>query len=180
MKITFFAHSTTTDNEKHIATGWLQGELSQKGIQQAKDLPSLITDSSFSVVYTSDTKRAIDSAELGFKMSHPIVIDYRLREANYGDFDGTDKSFKSDMTKFIEEPYPSGESYKDAEKRMRAFLEDLKTKHTPDDHIAVIGHEATQLSLDVILGGKTWEQAIAENWRPAGKWQPGWVYELKF
>ncbi len=176
MKITFFAHSTTTDNQAHKATGWLQGELSEKGIEQAKALPTLIKDASFAVVFSSDLKRAIDSAQLGFGATHELRTDMRLREANYGDYDGTDKSFKADMTKFIDTPYPHGESYKDTEARMRSFLDDTKALF-PDGHIAIIGHEATQLALEVICNHKTWQQVIAENWRPAQKWQPGWFYE---
>lgn len=126
MKIIFFAHSTTNDNQLKKATGWLQGELSSKGIEQAKTLPTLVKDSSFSVVFCSDLKRAIQSAELGFESAHPIRHDWRLREANYGKLDGTDKSFKTDMTKFIDAPYPDGECYKDTEKRIRSFLDDLK------------------------------------------------------
>lgn len=175
MKITFFAHSTTTDNQAHKATGWLQGELSEKGIEQAKTLPTLVKDASFTVVYSSDLKRAIDSAQLGFGTTHELRTDKRLREANYGSLDGTDKSFKADMTKFIDIPYPNGESYKDTEKRMRSFLDDIKSEF-PDGHIAIIGHEATQLALEVICNHKTWQQVITENWRPAQAWQPGWSY----
>lgn len=176
MKIIFFAHSTTTDNIAKRATGWLQGELSEVGIKQAKKLPSLVEDKSFSVVFCSDLKRAIQSAKLGFGDTHPIRHDWRLREANYGDYDGTDKSFKKDMTKFIDTPYPNGESYKDTEIRMQSFLDDMK-RFFPSGYIAVIGHEATQLALEVIINKKSWEQVITENWRHEQKWQPGWIYE---
>lgn len=177
MKITFFAHSTTSDNTNHKATGWLQGELSEQGNQQAKDLPTLINDASFEIVYTSDLKRAIDSADLGFAKTHKISHDKRLREANYGDFDGKDKSFKDDMKQFIDKPYPNGECYIDVEKRMRSFLNDA-IKEFADGHIAIIGHEATQLALEVICNNKSWAQVIDENWRSQKKWQPGWTYSL--
>lgn len=176
MKIIFFAHSTTTDNQANLATGWLQGKLSEKGIEQAKALPTLIKDNSFSIIYCSDLKRAIDSAELGFGNTHKIKTDWRLREANYGDFDGNDKSFKSDMTKFIATPYPNGESYLDTEKRIRSFLDEIKKELGDDAFIAIIGHEATQLALEVIINKKSWNQAISENWRKNQAWQPGWAY----
>ena len=38
IKITYFVHGTTTDNEKGIASGWLNPSLSDTGIQQAKEL----------------------------------------------------------------------------------------------------------------------------------------------
>lgn len=177
MLLTFFAHSTTTDNEKHKATGWLQGELSTKGVQQATELPNLIKDNSFVVVYSSDLKRAIDSAKLGFGKTHNLRQDWRLREANYGDFDGQDKEFKQEMSNFIHNPYPNGESYTDVEQRIREFLQDAQNEFG-EQHIAVIGHEATQLAIEVVALNKTWEQVIVENWRPQGKWQPGWQYVI--
>lgn len=176
MKITYFVHSITTDNEKGIATGWLQSELSEEGIRRVKQLPSLIYDDSFEVVYPSDLHRAIQSAEIAFGQTHKIITDKRLREANFGDLDGTPKSFKKNMKQHIEVPYPNGESYKDVEARIRDFLEEKKASGA--EHIAIVGHEATQLALEVICSGKTWEQTIDEDWRPTQAWQPGWMYEF--
>ena len=176
MKITYFVHSITTDNEKGLATGWLQGELSEEGIKRIKLLPGLIVDNSFEAVYPSDLKRAVQSAEIAFSGSHLIIPDKRLREVNYGDLDGTPKKFKKDMVSFIDSPYPSGESYHDTEKRILDFLEEKKNEGK--EHIAIMGHEATQLALEVICNSKTWPEAIREDWRPTQSWKPGWVYNF--
>jgi broad specificity phosphatase PhoE len=175
-KITYFVHGTTTDNEVGLATGWLPGKLSKLGIQQSKELPQLVKDLSFSVVYCSDLKRAIDSANFAFGATHKIIIDKRLREANYGNFDGKNKKFKKDMTNFINNPYPAGESYAEIEKRIRDFVKDIKAE--PDKHIAIVAHEAPQLALEVIANNQTWEQAIKNNWRDKKAWQPGWIYKV--
>ena len=37
VKITYFVHGTTTDNLEHKSTGWLPGELSQKGIDRSEE-----------------------------------------------------------------------------------------------------------------------------------------------
>jgi len=42
-----------------------------------------------------------------------------------------------------------------------------------------VAHQAPQLALEVILKNKTWERAIAEDWRNTKSWQPGWKYEIK-
>jgi len=34
IKITYFVHGTTTDNEKEISSGWSDVELSELGIKQ--------------------------------------------------------------------------------------------------------------------------------------------------
>jgi broad specificity phosphatase PhoE len=176
MQITYFVHGTTTDNEKHLATGWSQGELSKKGIQQSKELPKQIGNKKFDVVFCSDLKRAIDSAELSFKGKYPIIQDKRLRECNYGDLnEAPADSFKDKIQEYVYKQFPNGESYKDVERRMRDFISFLR-KNYAGKQVAIVAHQAPQLALDVILRGRTWQEAIAEDWRKKKAWQPGWEY----
>ena len=46
-------------------------------------------------------------------------------------------------------------------------------------HIAIVAHKAPQLAFQVITQGKTWEEAIEQDWRKTKSWQPGWEYILK-
>lgn len=178
MIITYFVHGTTTDNEQKLATGWEPGELSEKGILESKKLGELLSEKQFDVVFCSDLKRAIDSADLIFGDKYKIIQDKRLREANYGDFTLQPASvFKNRLPEYIEENFPNGESYKEVENRLRDFLNDISKEYS-DKHIAIVAHQAPQLALDVILRGKTWQQAIAEDWRNTKAWQPGWEYEF--
>lgn len=178
VKITYFVHGTTTDNEKDLATGWLPGELSAKGREQAIKLGELTADRKFDVVFCSDLKRAVDSAELGFGGRYNIVEDPRLRECNYGDWNGTSATrFKSKMEDYVDESFPNGESYLDVERRVGDFLEFLKNNYA-GKNVAIVAHQGPQLALEVLLEGKTWERAIAEDWRKTKSWQPGWVYEI--
>lgn len=178
LKITYFVHGTTTDNEKDIATGWAPGELSPLGIQQSKNLGNLVGDQNFFIVFCSDLKRAIDSANLAFATKYKIVQDKRLREVNYGDF--TQKlatEFKDNMEKYVERPFSGGESYTDVEKRIADFLEDILEKYD-GKHIAIVAHQAPQLALEVLVKNKTWKQAVDEDWRHTKSWQPGWEYTV--
>ncbi len=175
VEITYFVHGTTTDNETHRATGWLPGELSELGKQQAKELGNQAADKQFDVVFCSDLKRAVDSAELGFGGRYEIVQDERLRECNYGDMNGKAHSFKDSMDDFVDNPFPNGESYKDVEKRMASFIEFLK-ENWAGKHIAIVAHQAPQLALDVLLKDMTWSEAIDADWRKTKAWKPGWEY----
>lgn len=177
MEITYFVHGTTIDNENDLATGWADGELSELGLKQAKDLGDLVANQHFDAVFCSDLKRAVDSAQLGFADKYKIIPDARLRECNYGDFNQKSEAFKADMTQFIDQAFPNGESYREVEKRMADFLNFLKENYA-GQRIAIVAHQAPQLALDVLLKGKTWPQAIAEDWRNTHSWQPGWKYEL--
>lgn len=179
LKITYFVHGTTTDNELDLATGWAQGELSNLGIEQSKKLGEMVADKTFDVVFCSDLKRAIDSANLAFASKYKIIIDKRLREANYGDYtQAPADSFKNNLTEYIDKPLPNGESYKDVEKRIADFLKEISQTYN-NQHAAIVAHQAPQLALDVLLKNKTWEQAINEDWRHTKSWQPGWEYEMK-
>jgi len=179
VKITYFAHGTTTDNEQDLATGWSSGELSELGIKQAKELGKLVADKHFNIVFCSDLKRAVDSAKLGFGDKYEIIQDERLRECNYGDFTRKPaKEFKDRMIDYVDKPFPNGESYKDVERRIADFFEFLKQNYN-GKHIAIVAHQAPQLALDVLIKGRIWKQAIDEDWRKKKAWQPGWEYILE-
>lgn len=178
VKITYFVHGTTTDNEKDLATGWAQGELSDLGKQQATELGQQ-AQGGYDVVFCSDLRRAIDSAHLAFGQKHKIIVDERLREANYGGFTGKPADdFKKTLTQYIDCSFPNGESYKDVEKRIASFLEFLKKSYR-GKHVAIVAHQGPQLALEVLVKGKTWEQAMEEDWRHTKAWQPGWEYVVE-
>ncbi|HEX8763363.1 MAG TPA: histidine phosphatase family protein [Candidatus Saccharimonadales bacterium] len=178
VEITYFVHGTTTDNEQNLATGWRPGELSDTGREQAAQLGRRVADHRFDIVFCSDLTRAVQSAQLGFGDKYQIIEDDRLRECNYGDYNGMSaEAFKDNMELYIDQPFPNGESYLDVEARMASFVDFLRANYDRK-HVAIVAHQAPQLALDVLLGGKTWPQAIAEDWRKTKSWQPGWHYEI--
>jgi broad specificity phosphatase PhoE len=178
IEITYFVHGTTFDNEQEISSGWKDVDISPKGIEQSITLKDQIKDKKFDVVFCSDLKRAVHSAELSFGDKYIIQTDKRLRECNYGKYNGKPSSVVEPLQEeHLAKPFPEGESYIDVMKRIGNFLDYLK-KHHDNDHIAIVAHKAPQLSLDVLLRGRTWEQAFAEDWRKTHSWQPGWEYSL--
>ncbi|MBT3358420.1 MAG: histidine phosphatase family protein [Rhodospirillales bacterium] len=179
VKITYFVHGTTTDNEKDISSGWSDVELSELGIQQSKDLGKTLAGKHFDVVFCSDLKRAVDSVHHTWGGKFPVIQDARLRECNYGDFNAKASEFVEPLQEqSIARPMPNGESYEMVKTRMANFLADLKKTHE-GKVIAIVAHKAPQLALDVLLKGKTWEQAFADDWRKTKSWQPGWEYVAK-
>ncbi len=179
IKITYFVHGTTTDNEKDISSGWSDVELSQKGIQQSVDLKNQIKDKHFDVVFCSDLKRAVHSAELTFKDEVEIIQDKRLRECNYGDFNGKESAIVEPLQEEnVEKKFPNGESYEDVKMRIADFLDFLKQNYQGKS-VAIVAHKAPQLALDVLLKKQTWQQAFANDWRKTKAWQAGWEYVVE-
>ncbi len=180
VKITTFAHGTTLDNEKDISSGWFDVELSSLGKEQSMKLRELTKDKKFDVVFCSDLKRAVDTATLAFEGRAPIISDSRLRECNYGTLNAGLSSIVEAMCEdeCIYNKFPEWESYEDVKARMADFLVFLK-KNYDGKSVAIVSHKAPQLALEVLLHGKTWEQALAEDWRKTKSWQPGWEYNLR-
>lgn len=177
--ITYFVHGTTTDNENKISSGWSDVELPNVGARQAVELGKLTTDHHFDIVFCSDLVRATITAKLAWKDLYPIVIDARLRECNYGDYNGKPSDIVEPLQEqAINTPMPNGESYEMVKERIDFFLDDLKKKYN-GKHVAIVGHKAPQLALDVLLKGMTWEEAFKNDWRKTKSWQPGWEYMLE-
>ena len=173
MKIYFAAHSTTKDNEAGIVSGWKDAELSELGIEQSKELGDNFKNIKFDLICCSDLKRAVDTVELAFGNKFPVISDKKLRELDYGDLNGESSKIVGGMKKEkINEPFPNGESYKQATGRIREFYKELKEKYL-DKIVLVVGHRATQYGLDM-LSGKTIEECLSTPF----KWQPYWEYNI--
>ena len=172
VEIIYFVHGTTYDNAQGKCSGWKQVELNELGKEQAKNLRES-TNYKFDILFTSDLIRAIDSANIAWPELDKIV-DNRLRECNYGQYDGEDKKLVI-YEEHIEKPFPQGESLLDVEKRMRDFVQFLFENYDGKT-IGIVAHRAPQLALEVITKNISWEEAIRSDWRKTKAWQPGWKY----
>ena len=175
VEIIYFVHGTTYDNAESKCSGWKQVELNELGKEQAINLGKN-TNYRFDVLYTSDLNRAINSAKLAWPNINSIQ-DARLRECNYGEYDGEDKKLVV-YEEHIEDPFPNGESLKDVEKRMREFISFLKEKYN-NKTVGIFAHRAPQLAIEKKKKKITWEEAIKNDWRKQKAWQPGWKYTIE-
>jgi len=155
-KIIYYVHGTTFDNASKKCSGWKQVELNDLGKEQAINLGKN-TSYKFDILFTSDLKRAVDSAALAFP-SYTSIQDSRLRECNYGDYDGEDKNLVV-YEDHINTPFPNGESLKDVEIRVKDFLKYI-SKHYPGKTIGIIAHRAPQLALEVLTHHITWAKHL--------------------
>ncbi|MDP1719930.1 MAG: histidine phosphatase family protein [Candidatus Nanopelagicaceae bacterium] len=179
INITYFAHGTSTDNEKGISSGWLDAELSKRGVKQSIELRDQLKSRKFDFVFCSDLRRASESAKLIFEGSVPVIPDARLRECNYGEFSGYPSLVVEPMLERAKtERFPGGECLEDVKTRIEDFLRFLKVEHEGSS-VALVAHRAPQLALEVLLKRKTWEEVSAEDWRKIGAWKPGWDYFLE-
>lgn len=167
-------HSTTTDNEAGIATGWLPGELSEVGREQARELGARWRAPDLAAVFSSDLRRAVDTARLAFDGTGiPIYEDARLRECDYGRLNGTPGD-RLERHRHIDDPFPGGESYRQVVERTRDFLADL-VRDFDGRRVVAIAHSANRWALDVLVHGHRIEDAVEARFT----WQPGWRYRIE-
>ena len=174
-RVVFETHSTSVDNERGIATGWLPGELSDAGRTQAAELGERRRDDGIDLVVCSDLRRAVETVEIAFAGSPlPIRYDARLRECNYGDWNGMPRArLEAERVARIDVPFPGGESWREAVSGTQASSASSRRER---DHrrVLLVGHVATRWALDHLLGGVPLEQLAAETFL----WQEGWEYVL--
>jgi len=173
--VVFETHSTSEDNERGIATGWLPGRLSSIGRRQAAELGARRRDDGFAVVYTSDLARAAETARIAFAGSGLEVIeDGRLRECDYGRWNGMPRArLEAERLARIDVPWPGGESWRAAVDRVAGFLDELATARD-GRRVLLIGHVATRFALDLRSGDRPIEALVEAPFR----WRPGWEYEV--
>ncbi len=134
-RVLFLARHGETDwNRQHRIQGWTDVPLNEEGIRQAEALATALKPLQPRRVFVSDLSRSRQTGEIVSQMlGLPLTIDHRLREVHRGELDG----FLVDLARleypdFFEtwerRPYdarpPGGESARDAEARVRAFLRD--------------------------------------------------------
>lgn len=96
-KLVLLRHGESLWNKKNIFTGWVDVDLSQRGIRQAKQAGRLLKNRGykFDLAYTSLLKRAIRTLWLALDemdlMWVPIINVWQLNERHYGNLQGLNK-----------------------------------------------------------------------------------------
>jgi 2,3-bisphosphoglycerate-dependent phosphoglycerate mutase len=172
VEVVYETHSITVDNETGHATGWLPGELSERGREAAARLGERRRDDGLSAVYTSDLGRAVETAEIAFgHTAPPIIRERRLRECNYGTMNGAPRD--EVHAKGIDDRYPGGETWREAVDRVDGFLDELARTHD-GERVLVIGHMSAWYALERRAKGLPLEKV----YRTRMAWQEGWEYRL--
>ncbi|HEY3831255.1 MAG TPA: histidine phosphatase family protein [Acidimicrobiia bacterium] len=175
IEIVFETHSFSVDNERGVATGWLPGQLSERGQAAARDLGARRRNDRLAAVFVSDLQRAVETATIAFEgCAVPQLFDWRLRECDYGERNGGDvHAVHGRRAEYLDAPYPGGESWRQAVERVGGFLDDL-TPRWDGTRVLVIGHVATRFALEHFLHGIRVADLLDEEF----VWREGWEYRL--
>ena len=97
-KLILMRHGESIYNQKNLFTGWTDVELSEKGVQEAKEAGILLKKNGIypDICFTSWLKRAIHTAQITLHELEWEHIDairsYKLNERHYGAWQGEDKT----------------------------------------------------------------------------------------
>ena len=97
-KLVLLRHGESTWNKENRFTGWTDVDLSEKGLQEAREAAVTLRSSgyTFDIAYTSVLKRAIRTLWLTLDgmdlMWIPVIRSWRLNERHYGALQGLNKA----------------------------------------------------------------------------------------
>lgn len=187
-KLVIVRHGQSQWNLENRFTGWIDIDLSPKGIEEAHNAGKLLQGYKFDMAFTSALVRAqktldIILDEIG-QENIPVEKDQALNERMYGDLQGlnkdeTRKQYGDEQVKLWRRSYdtqpPNGESLKDTAARVLPYWE---AKIVPElksgKRILISAHGNSLRALIMHLEGLSKEE-ILETEIPTGKPK---VYEL--
>ena len=98
MKLVLIRHGESEWNKANLFTGWTDVELSEKGMNEAKEAGKVLKAEGydFDICYTSYLKRAIHTLNFALDSMDrawlPVVKSWKLNERHYGALQGLNKS----------------------------------------------------------------------------------------
>ena len=154
-------HAQSRDTAAGIASGHRDVGLTEIGRGQARGrMRAKYEHERFDVVFTSDTRRAHDTARLIFEgRDIPLEQDERLRECDYGEMtEHAVAQVAAARPDAVTTPFSNGESYEQVALRVGEFLHDLARRE--DDKVMVIAHSAVLWSLMHLVNGTPLAEAV--------------------
>jgi alpha-ribazole phosphatase len=147
--IFFIRHGVTLWNKSLRYQGQSDIELSEEGLMQADKVAQRLAVEPFSAVYSSDLRRAVDTAQkIAAFHSLPVIELPGFREISFGRWEGlTYDQIKSQWPNDIDMFFnlagqvqiPGGESFHDLHRRSEEALQQILRDH-PDQCVAVVSH----------------------------------------
>lgn len=129
-------HGRTSFTARGLLCGWSDPPLDDEGVAQARILASALGGRMFDGIWSSDLRRAVETARLATGIEP--VRDGRIRELDLGDLDGMRfdqclPDVQAGLIAFDDFAAPGGESVTDLGARVHSFLAELPA----GDHLVV-------------------------------------------
>lgn len=142
MELYVIRHGRVPSNDKGIVSGRNEEELTDIGIKQAQGIREKLMDVYFDAIYSSNVKRAVQTAEIVNSQGLDIILDERLAEREPGDLIGKsrkeiDKKLWNSLT--IDRTLEGAETLKMGLIRTRSILKEIHDKYH-DKRVLIVTH----------------------------------------
>ena len=142
MKIYVARHGETEWNARNKICGRTDLPLTARGLEQARELAEKMADKKLDLIISSPMIRARQTAAAVSEVTGvQVLIDVRLIEQDFGDFEGMDRGtpeYLENKRRFAYR-YPNGESQMQVAHRVYGFLAELKARY-PEGNILLTCH----------------------------------------
>lgn len=162
-------HGQSIKNKKRISAGWPEkfySPLTKKGEREIKEVAKKLKKKKIDFIFSSDLLRTKQTAVIvGKELDLDPKLDKRLREVNYGIFNGKtieetsrfwDKEKKLGPLKYYSKRFkislPEGENYFEIEKRISGFIKEIEKKYQ-GKNILIVGHQRPFTLLEKAMYG---------------------------
>jgi broad specificity phosphatase PhoE len=142
-------HGETDWNREGRWQGWADPPLNETGRDQARRLAEELRATPFDAAYSSDLRRASETAEIVAAPHHMLVVlDRDLREIDIGAWSGLTRA--EIIERFPDGRRPDGETHEQQAKRVRAAVLRIGREH-PGGRVLVVGHGGTIRSIHDLI-----------------------------
>ncbi len=166
MELILIRHGETEENVNKVLLGHLNHCLNKNGRSQSIEIADKLRQEAISGIYTSDLLRAVQSSGY-IKRSHPTAYyqeDMRLRERNYGCFNGTPfdvfLSEYEDSSAFSKPK--TGENLYEFRKRIQDFYQEISRSYNKKDKIVAITHAGVIVNFLSLIEGDPLDKIITD------------------
>ncbi len=173
-RLVIFRHGQSLWNLENKFTGWVDVELSPKGVEEAKAAGVKLKGYQFDYAFVSVLKRAINTLDLVLDSAGiKDVVKFQnkaLNERRYGDLEGLDKAetakkYGEEQVKIwrrsFDVPPPNGESLKDTAARVIPYFEnEIAPKLKLGNNIVIAAHGNSLRALIMHLEKMTPKQIL--------------------
>ena len=141
--LTLVRHGESEANVRHILSGWLDVNLTDKGRRELEILRNTVKYPASEIYFSSPLKRCIETSHILFPDTEPIIRD-DFREINFRSMEGWILSSKEEIDAYFEswiedEPYIDEETISDVmERGSEAILRTVRECRDKGLHSATI------------------------------------------
>ena len=162
MKIYSTRHGQTDYNKEELILGTTDIELNETGLAQAQELAEKVKElGCIDLIIASPMKRAMRTAGIvSERTGISIVTDERLREWDYGEYEGKTRftgGFAENKAEFGVKMGRTGESLLQLAHRVYSVLDDIREKYS-DRTVLIVSHGGICRVIETYFNDMTTEE----------------------